>query len=386
MSLLCERGVGDNNTDTSGGSISHANARLTPAGRLLLVERIEAGTTQAEVARQMGLSRGTVAKWWHRWCSEGEAGLVDRSSRPHRSPARTAGKVEERICRLRRSTKRGPAYLAARTGVPPSTMWQVLKRHGLNRLSWMDRPTGRVIRRYERSAPGELVHLDVKKVGKVPPGGGWRVHGRGSPKTKRRRRKRRGCTYLHVAIDDYSRVAYVETLDNETADTLLGFWRRAQGWFWSNDMAVDEVLTDNGPNFTSAKFADLLAERAIKHRRTQPYRPQTNGKQNASTAPWPTSSSTPGCSDQKPTAGSASLAGATTTTATDTTPPSADRPHHEHTTSLEPTASHRLGDSCEASVVLGGQEGALYLVSERVSSGERHGGWEYFEHDPVGAF
>ncbi len=144
--------------------MSHANARLTPAGRLLLVERIEAGTTQAEVARQMGLSRGTVAKWWHRYQAEGAAGLVDRSSRPHRSPRRTAGKVEERICRLRRSTKRGPAYLSVRTGVPPSTIWRVLKRHGLNRLSWMDRPTG-LIRRYERTAPGELVHLDVKKVG-----------------------------------------------------------------------------------------------------------------------------------------------------------------------------------------------------------------------------
>ena len=135
MSLLCERGVGDNNADASGGSTSDANARLTPAGRLLPVERIEAGTTQAEVARQVGLSRGTVAKWWHRWSAEGEAGFRDRSSRPHRSPARTAAKVEERICRLWRSTKRGPAYLSVRIGVPPSTIWRLLKRHGLNRLA-----------------------------------------------------------------------------------------------------------------------------------------------------------------------------------------------------------------------------------------------------------
>ena len=203
----------------------------------------------------------------------------------------------------------------------------------------MDRPTGKVIRRYERSQPGELVHHDVKKVGKVPPGGGWRVHGRGSPKTKRRRRKRRGYTYLHVAIDDYSRVAYVEALDNETADTRVGFWRRAQGCFWSNDMAVDEVLTDNGLNFTSDKFAELLAERAIKHRRTRPYRLRRTAKQSSSTAPWLTSSSTPGCSDQKPTAGSAWRAGSTITTATDTTPLLADRPHHARTTSLEPTPS-----------------------------------------------
>ena len=119
--------------------MSHANARLTPTGRLLLVQRIEAGMPQAEVARQMRLSRGTVAKWWHRWCEHGEAGLVDRSSRPHRSPRRTAAGVEQRICRLRRSTRRGPVYLSARTGVPAATVWRILARNGLNRLAWIDR-------------------------------------------------------------------------------------------------------------------------------------------------------------------------------------------------------------------------------------------------------
>ena len=256
--------------------MSHANAPFTPAGRLLMVQRIEAGMPQAHVARQMGVSRATVAKWWRRWCEHGEAGLVDRSSRPHRSPRRTPAKVEERICRLRRSTRRGSVYLSARTGVPAATVWRILQRNGLNRLSWIDRPTGRVIRRYERSSPGELVHLDIKKVGQIPPGGGWRVHGRGSDAAKRSRRRPVGYTYLHVAIDDYSRVAYVEAHDDETAATLVKFWRRAQGWFWSNDMAVDEVLTDNGANFCSNAFAELLAERHIVHRRTRPYRPQTN--------------------------------------------------------------------------------------------------------------
>ena len=127
---------------------------------------------RAHVASQMGPSRGTVAKWWHRYRAEGEPGLADRSSRPHRSPRRTDPKVEERVCRLRRSTRRGPVYLAARTGVPQATVWRILKRNGLSRLSWIDRPTGQVIRRYERAHPGELVHLDIKKVGKVPPGGG----------------------------------------------------------------------------------------------------------------------------------------------------------------------------------------------------------------------
>ena len=259
--------------------MSHANARLTPAGRLLMVQRIEAGMPQAHVARQMGLSRGTVAKWWRRWCEHGEAGLVDRSSRPHSSPRRTPERVEERICRLRRSTRRGPVYLGARTGVPASTVWRVLRRKGLNRLSWIDRPTGRVIRRYERSAPGELVHLDIKKIGQIPPGGGWRIHGRNSAQGRRSKRRRPvGYTYLHVAIDDHSRVAYVEAHDNETAATLVRFWRRAQDWFWSNDMPVDEVMTDNGPNFCSDAFAEVLSERAIVHLRTRPYRPQTNGK------------------------------------------------------------------------------------------------------------
>ena len=134
-------------------------------------------------------------------------------------------------------------YLSARTGVLAATVWRILQRNGLNRLSWIDRPTGRVIRRYERSSPGELVQLDVKKVGQIPPGGGWRIHGRNSAQARRSKRRPVGYTYLHVAIDDYSRVAYVEAHDDETAKTLVGFWRRAQGWFWSNDMPVDEVLT-----------------------------------------------------------------------------------------------------------------------------------------------
>ena len=157
--------------------MSHANARFTPAGRLLIGQRIEAGMPQAHVAREMGLSRGTVAKWWHRWLAEGEAGLVHRSSRPRRCPRRTDARLEERVCRLRRSTRRGPVYLGARTGLPASTVWRILKRNELNRLSWIDRRTGRVIRRYERCAPGELVHLDIKKVGKIPLDGVFHTNG-----------------------------------------------------------------------------------------------------------------------------------------------------------------------------------------------------------------
>ena len=257
--------------------MSHANARFTPMGRLLIVQRVEAGMPQAHVAAQMGLSRATVAKWWRRWVEHGEAGLVDRSSRPHRSPRRTDAAVEAKVCRLRRQKRWGPARIAARLGVPASTVHRVLVRHGLNRLRWLDRPTGRPIRRYERPYPGDLVHLDVKKVGKVPPGGGWRAHGRANTAARgSKRRPRVGYSYLHVAIDDHSRLAYVEALDNETADTLVGFFERARVWFRSIGIAVDAIITDNGPNFRSKTFADQLAARSIAHTFAKPYRPQTN--------------------------------------------------------------------------------------------------------------
>ena len=299
--------------------MSHANARFTPAGRLLIVQRIEAGMPQAHVAAQMGVSRGTVAKWWHRWCEHGEAGLMDRSSRPHCSPRRTDAKVEERICRLRRSTRRGPVYLSARTGVPASTVWRILKRNGLNRLSWIDRPTGQVIRRYERAAPGELVHLDIKKVGQIHPGGGWRIHGRGNQKTKRPKRCV-GYTHLHVAIDDYSRVAYVEAHDNETAAPWWGSGKEPR----TGSGPTTWPSTRSSP--TTARTSTLTRSRtcwpSAPSCTCAPARtgPRPTAKQNASTAPSPTNFSTPNGSDPKTNAASASNAGSTTTTVTDTTP------------------------------------------------------------------
>ena len=193
--------------------------RLSPHSRLVMVQRVQAGQSKTAVAAQMGCSRQTVIKWVGRYEAEGAAGLEDRSSRPHASPAKTPERVEKKICALRRSKRLGPVRLAARTGVPASTVHRVLCRHGLNRLCWIDRSTGERVRRYEKAHPGELVHVDVKKVAKVPPGGGWRVHGRGSPNAKRAKRRRRGYTYLHVAVDDHSRIAYVEAHDNEKADT-----------------------------------------------------------------------------------------------------------------------------------------------------------------------
>ncbi len=158
-------------------------------------------------------------------------------------------------------------------GMAGSTVHRVLVRHGLNRLKWLDRPTGKPIRRYEREHSGELIHLDIKKVGKIPSGGGWKVNGRsGSKRTKV------GYTYLHCAVDDHSRVAYVEPHDDESGESLVGFWKRAREWFHGKGMIIDEVMSDNGGNFRYGKFADELKITGTKHIRIKPFCPQTNGK------------------------------------------------------------------------------------------------------------
>ena len=149
----------------------HANAPLTSRGRLILVERIASGRPVAHVAAEMGISRKTADKWWKRWLAEGETGLEDRSSRPRRCPHQTPARLERRIIALRRRRKLGPARIASIVGLPTSTVHRVLSRHGLNRLAWMDRPSGQVIRRMHTDRPGELVHIDVKKLGRIPPGG-----------------------------------------------------------------------------------------------------------------------------------------------------------------------------------------------------------------------
>ena len=313
-------------------------------GRLLVIQRIQAGMPQAHVAAQMGLSRATVAKWWKRWQADSEAGLADRPSRPHRSPRRTDARTEEKVCGLRRQKRWGPARIGARLGVPASTVHKILVRNGLNRLSWIDRPTGRTIRRYERpERPGDLVHLDVKKGGQDPARG--RVEEPTAeptpPPRGSKRRPRVGYSYLHVAIDDHSRLAYVEALDNETADTLCGFFERARVWFRSIGIAVDEIITDNGANFRSKKFAAQLARQAIDHIICRPL-PAPNKRQSRTlqTAPSQTSSSTTTNSNQSPTADADSKPGSTTTISTATTPPSTAHPHRECTTSMGITARH----------------------------------------------
>jgi transposase InsO family protein len=253
----------------------HRNARLTPAGRLLLCERIQAGWPVAHAAESMGMSRDRAYVWWRRYQAEGVAGLEDRSSRPHRCPTRTRASRERRIVTLRRSRGLGPARIAGIVGVPASTVHAVLVRHGLNRLDRLDRPTRTPVRRMEMTRPGELVHLDVKKLGRIPRGGGWRTHGRRA-RPNNIRAQRVGYAYVHSAVDGYSRTAYSEILHDEQGVTAAGFWRRAQAFFAELGIAVERVLTDNGSCYRSRDFAAALAD--VRHSRTRPYRPQTNGK------------------------------------------------------------------------------------------------------------
>jgi len=255
----------------------HRNAPLTPEGRRRLCELIQDGWTVAAAAESMRVSRQTAHKWWRRYQLEGRAGLLDRSSRPRRCPAKTPATVERRVVELRRKHQLGPARLAARAGLPASTLHAVWARHGVSRLSDLERRGGRTVRRIETSHPGELVHLDVKKQAKIPKGGGWKVHGRGKAPD---RRKSRGIGYafVHSAIDAHSRLAYSEVHDNEQALTNLAFWRRAKAFFESYGIAVERVLTDNGSCYRASVFSTELIRAGVAHTFTRPYRPQTNGK------------------------------------------------------------------------------------------------------------
>jgi transposase InsO family protein len=252
----------------------HRNAPLTPEGRLRLCERIEGGWPVAHAAESMGISRDRAYVWWRRYQEEGVAGLEDRPCRPHRCPRQTKASLERRIVTLRQSRGLGPARIAGIVGMHPSTVHRVLVRHGVSRLCDLDRTTREPIRRYEMTRPGELVHVDIKKLGRIPKGGGWRAHGRS--RAHHGGRHQVGYAYVHSAIDGYSRLAYSEVLDNEQGATAAGFWRRARRFFADNGIQVDRVLTDNGACYRSSEFAHAL--HVARHSFTRPYRPQTNGK------------------------------------------------------------------------------------------------------------
>lgn len=252
----------------------HPSARLTPFGRRLVVERIlDEGWSPAIAAETLGVSRATAYKWLRRYRAEGPGGLEDRSARPHHRPRALAEREVRRILRYRRRLRVGPHRLGPLLGHPRSTVYGVLRRHGLSRLAHADRLTG-VPLRYVRERPGELLHIDVKKLGRVPDGGGHRILG---PSARRDRGS--GYDYLHVAVDDASRVAFVGVHPDERAATTVRFVRDAVAFFAEHGVRVERVMTDNAMTYTQSRgLAATFAELGIRHLRTRPRRPQTNGK------------------------------------------------------------------------------------------------------------
>ncbi len=269
--------------------VSHANAALTPKARLKLARLVvDDGWPIARAAERFQVSWPTAKRWADRYRQQGDAGMTDRSSRPHRSPNKTPQPAVRKIVHLRWKHRLGPVAIADKVGLAPSTVHAVLTRCQLNRLSHVDRATGEPVRRYEHAYPGSLLHVDVKKLGNVPDGGGWRYVGRqqggknraatpGKPRSKGRD-VLIGTAYVHTVIDDHSRVAYAEVHDDETGPTAVAVLRRAVAWFAARGIKTERVLSDNGSCYRSHAWRDACAELRIVHKRTRPYRPQTNGK------------------------------------------------------------------------------------------------------------
>jgi transposase InsO family protein len=266
--------------------LAHANAVLTPVGRRLLVDRVLAGRPQSHVAKELGVSRQCVARWVARFREEGAAGLADRSSRPHRSPAQTPAPVREQLLQLRARERLGPPELARRVGVSASTASRIVARAGLPKLFQLDPLTGIQIRasrrtrlRYERAAPGDLVHIDVKKLGRIPDGGGWRAEGPAVDDHHGRRARGTGFDYIHAAVDDHSRLAYAEVLADEKGPTCAGFLLRAAEFYSSHGITIRQVMSDNALNYRrSNDFQAVITALGATHILTRPHSPWQNGK------------------------------------------------------------------------------------------------------------
>jgi transposase InsO family protein len=256
--------------------VAHRRARLTVFGRQLIVARVEAGWPAAHVAEQLGISRATAYKWIRRHRAEGPAGLEDRSSRPRRSPRRLSPTVEAEILAARTTWRYGPDRLGPLLGRPPSTVHRVLARRGLSRLGDADRVTTAPIR-YVACHPGALVHQDHKKQGRIPDGGGHRALGR----TTEARALKTGVGYDHleVVIDDASRLAVVVPVPDESGASAAFALEMAATEFAKFGIAIERVMTDNGLAYTRARaYAAVLEALGARHKRTRPWRPQTNGK------------------------------------------------------------------------------------------------------------
>ncbi|MEV7133543.1 IS481 family transposase [Arthrobacter sp. NPDC093128] len=264
--------------------MSHANARLTFHGRFLLVERVIGDRRPvAHVAKELGVSRQCAHRWVKRFRAEAEAGLLDRSSRPHRTPSKTSTEREDAVIAARTEFRCGPARLSRATGVPERTISRILARRGLPPLAACDPVTGAVIRatrstavRYERQYPGELIHVDVKKLGRIPDGGGWRAHGR----SEKVRGRGIGFDYIHAAIDDHSRLAYAEIHPDEKGPTAAAFLLRAAAYFKAQGIrTIERIITDNAFAYRkSAAFKAAAAQLGAEQRFIKPHCPWTNGK------------------------------------------------------------------------------------------------------------
>jgi transposase InsO family protein len=247
----------------------HNNARSCPASRALLVHRILGGMPVTKAAESAGVSRRTAFKWKRRYREAGEAALVDRSSRPLRMPRQAHPDRVEEVLRLRRRRQTGP-QIAARVGLSTATVARILARSGLSRLKSLE-PKEPVVR-YQRERPGELIHVDIKKLGRIGRVG-HRIHG-----DRTTRVRGIGWEFVHVAIDDASRLAYAEVLPNERSPSSTGFLRRSVTWFQSRGVQVQAVMSDNGSCYVSRRFKATCQKLQLRHLRTRPYRPRTNGK------------------------------------------------------------------------------------------------------------
>ena len=254
----------------------HPNAPLTPAGRRRMVACvIDGGWSIEATADRFQVDAKTVRKWRDRFIAEGDDGLLDRSSAPRRSPHRTPRRLRREVIRLRKNRRWGAQHIGHHVGLASSTVQRILNAAGLGRLDRGDRATAtEPVRRYERDRPGELAHVDVKKLAGIPEGGGWHTHGRG----KVSKQPQVGYRYLHTALDDRTRVIYSEILDDEKGATAAAFWARASAWFEAQGVVFERCLTDNGACYRSGVWTAGLAATNTTHKRTRPYRPQTNGK------------------------------------------------------------------------------------------------------------
>jgi transposase InsO family protein len=290
----CEVELSKNRFTNQEAFVSHANAALTPRARLRLAQLVvESGWTYAAAAEMFMVAPRTAKKWADRYRAEGVVGMVDRSSRPHISPTKTSVPVMRRIVGVRWRQRLGPVQISGRLGVPASTVYAVLTRCRINRLSAIDRVTGEPLRRYEHDHAGSLIHVDVTKFANIPDGGGHKFVGRqlgdrNAIQTAHRTGERAdrfhnyrpkiGIAFVHTVIDDHSRMAYAEICTDEKAATAIAVLQRAVGWFAQHGVTVERVLSDNGSAYRSYAWRDACTELRITPKRTRPYRPQTNGK------------------------------------------------------------------------------------------------------------